>query len=734
MVLKNDHLGDTGAPRGANHLWTNGANMYLGTTMHSATRSPILVGNGSFDTVKSNNKNPALDDTHLILGIKFTSLLGSDYGDAPASYGSPAHVLDCPNLYLGAFVDDEASHQSSANANGDDNLVLDDEDSVTTLPILVNGSGQTFSITVISLANTMGSTANLYAWVDLNGDGQFGASEFVSTTVANGFAGSKTLTWSGVTVSSNAANCYLRVRIKMDALTNNGGTANVDERSSAGASNSEVEDYRCTSLSCPVAQTEAACQTQASINAKYQAWIATATYGSPCGGGITVTSPSAPNVCLGGTATITIEFENPCRDKFDCTSTFTVNPPTAPGISCPANQTIASCLTQTQVNDLYAAWLAQAFISGGCNGVLSNNGGSAPNACAGGTKNVTFIYTTTCSAPVTCMASLTVPAAPVIVLICPSNTTSAPCLTQAEANAAFLAWLGTATASGGCNGVLTNNGGTIAPSVETGGSKLVTFTYTSTCGAATTTCTATYTVAQCCDIDVDAGPDVITCPPINTTLTATVTGAQNCKTPGYNDCTHAVVATTGFVETPSASGICGDNAGTKLHTASGQGVSSLTLDFGSNVPAGTQMCVCMKLEHCNGANNPTNQSNAKIEVATVQAGPYTGIVASVLFTGGYQDFCYNLGSTARYVKITDNSGCAFRVDYVNVNLPGVPDSSIDYAWSGPGIVGASNGASVTMNQYGTYTVTVTDCAGCVDTNEVIVSEKSGSSIIGWCSR
>jgi hypothetical protein len=46
---------------------------------------------------------------------------------------------------------------------------------------------------------------------------------------------------------------------------------------------------------------------------------------------------------------------------------------------------------------------------------------------------------------------------------------------------------------------------------------------------------------------------------------------------------------------------------------------------------------------------------------------------------------------------------------------------VSYLWSGPGIVGANNGANVTVNMPGTYTVTVTDCNGCTDSDTVVVT-------------
>ena len=82
-------------------------------------------------------------------------------------------------------------------------------------------------------------------------------------------------------------------------------------------------------------------------------------------------------------------------------------------------------------------------------------------------------------------------------LRCAADKTEAACQSQSTINAAYAAWLATASGSG-CNGVLTNNS-TGAPSAS-GGSKTVTFTYTqSGCNnqAAVTTCTATFTVLSC---------------------------------------------------------------------------------------------------------------------------------------------------------------------------------------------------------------------------------------------
>lgn len=233
----NDYLGDTGAPRGGNHLNVKGANIYCGTTTHSATHTPTLAS-GGFDTNKSNGS----DDTHILFSIQFTSLLLNDYADAPSSYGVPSHILDCTHIRMGS-LDDETGPNHGTNANGDDNTGIDDEDAISVFPIYNIGGPQTISVTVEGIINTTGLDAKLYGWIDFNNDGKFTVGEATSVNVANGFTGSKVLTWTGVTVTGTPSNQYLRLRLTTNSLNDNAGTTNVDERSTVSASDGEVEDY-----------------------------------------------------------------------------------------------------------------------------------------------------------------------------------------------------------------------------------------------------------------------------------------------------------------------------------------------------------------------------------------------------------------------------------------------------------------------------------------------------------
>jgi gliding motility-associated-like protein len=59
----------------------------------------------------------------------------------------------------------------------------------------------------------------------------------------------------------------------------------------------------------------------------------------------------------------------------------------------------------------------------------------------------------------------------------------------------------------------------------------------------------------------------------------------------------------------------------------------------------------------------------------------------------------------------------------NVNLSGSPGSGVNYSWTGPGIVSGNTTANPTVNQPGTYNLTVTDPSnGCTANTSVVVSQ------------
>ncbi|MEP7265099.1 MAG: hypothetical protein ABI772_11405, partial [Bacteroidota bacterium] len=268
---------------------------------------------------------------------------------------------------------------------------------------------------------------------------------------------------------------------------------------------------------------------------------------------------------------------------------------------------------------------------------------------------------------------------------------------------------------------------TAAVTVNQPGSYIVTATDCKGCVDADTV-----VVTSCCNLTVNAGTDVTSCSASTKTFTAVTTGAATCTTQVVTDCNHVLANSGGWLLDIPYSSVCGDNLGTKLWTQGGSGTSYITLDMGTTLAAGTPICVNMKLEHC--VNTGTGYSNAKIQASTSATAGFVNLTSSVTFSHNtyYQEYCYNLPSAARYIRISDNGNCAFRVDYVKYTIPGTSNSSLTYSWSGPGIIGATNTASVNVNQPGSYIVTATDCKGCVakDTVKYILNQPPVCSITG----
>ncbi|MBK9107816.1 MAG: hypothetical protein IPM92_05390 [Saprospiraceae bacterium] len=378
-------------------------------------------------------------------------------------------------------------------------------------------------------------------------------------------------------------------------------------------------------LTCATNNTQAACQTQAAIDAAYTAWLATSTFTGGCNAMISNNGGSAPLAC-GGSKTVTWTVTSSCQTPVTCSAVFTVTAAPTVNLSCATNNTQAACQTQATIDAAYTAWLATSTFTGGCNAVISNNGGSAPPAC-GGSKTVTWTVTSSCQTPVTCSAVFTVTTAPTINLTCATNNTQAACQTQAAIDAAYTAWLATATFTGGCNAAISNNGGSAPPAC--GGSKTVTWTVTSSCQA-NVTCTAVFTVTNAPNV-------VLTCPTNNTQAA--------CQTQAAIDAAYAT-----WLTTVSFSGGCNaaisNNAGAAPAACGG----SITVTW-------TVTSSCQANVTCTASFTVTNAPNVVLTCASnntqaacqTQAAidaAYASWLNTATFTGGCNAAISNNGGSA----------------------------------------------------------------------------------------
>ncbi len=169
-------------------------------------------------------------------------LKGSDWGDAPDTYGTtagasgPLHGVDpASSLYLGACVDTEGDAQAPLDASGDDvsasgNVVGtcvggDDEDGVSFDSMVVACQDADLTITV-------GAAGRLDGWIDFDRDGTFGGpgeQVFASEVLTVG-ANSRSVS---VPCDAEVGTTYARFR-----LSSTGGLA-----SGGPSMDGEVEDY-----------------------------------------------------------------------------------------------------------------------------------------------------------------------------------------------------------------------------------------------------------------------------------------------------------------------------------------------------------------------------------------------------------------------------------------------------------------------------------------------------------
>lgn len=178
------------------------------------------------------------DDTNGNLTVDF-GFVEFDRGDLPDDYATltasngARHILDSVT-YLGASVDADSDGQPNSAATGDDGDGSDDENGVTFLDPLAPGRDAQVQIN----ASVPGF---LNAWIDFNGDGDFGdVGEQIATDTALA-AGNNNLT---ITVPGTATalnTIYARFRFTsyntIGALGPNGQ-----------ANNGEVEDYALVSI------------------------------------------------------------------------------------------------------------------------------------------------------------------------------------------------------------------------------------------------------------------------------------------------------------------------------------------------------------------------------------------------------------------------------------------------------------------------------------------------------
>ncbi len=153
------------------------------------------------------------------------------------------------DLYLGFSIDADNSFSANKEATGDDLKGGDDEDGVSVLPDITINSINDYLLTCYSSNNT-GKNASLYAWIDLNRNGQFENIEMINSgnpvSLSSIGININTLMWKLSDFSCDAGTIkagpsYLRIRITTKDLS--AVEPGFDGRSIETAIDGEVEDY-----------------------------------------------------------------------------------------------------------------------------------------------------------------------------------------------------------------------------------------------------------------------------------------------------------------------------------------------------------------------------------------------------------------------------------------------------------------------------------------------------------
>ncbi|MEL0456231.1 hypothetical protein WJN01_08340, partial [Flavobacteriaceae bacterium SZ-1-7] len=114
-------------------------------------------------------------------------------------------------------------------------------------------------------------------------------------------------------------------------------------------------------------------------------------------------SVSIPELCTGGTATVTWTITDLC-ETINVSADFNLTAPTAVSYNDPSNLDAQSCdfADQAEVDNAFSNWVAAQSTAiaqaGGCSPVLSNDSASVsiPELCTGGTATVTWTITDLC--------------------------------------------------------------------------------------------------------------------------------------------------------------------------------------------------------------------------------------------------------------------------------------------------------------------------------------------------
>jgi hypothetical protein len=628
--------------------------------------------------------------------VTSATITGCDHGDLPdltAGTGAgdyqttnanngPSHGID-PNLRIGATTDAEPNGQPNITATGDGS----DEDGVTFPGTFVPNTSANITVNV---TNNTGASATVYVFIDWNGDGDFNdPNEQTSVNVPNGTNGPITVSVNVPSAVAAGQGIGARFRLSTDPAA---------AQPTGNALDGEVEDYIIT-VGCPTitvsVPAQVICQGQtATLTASASGGIAPYTYawGAPINA-----SGASQNVTPSATTTYTVTATDANGCTQTATVTVTVNPnPTVAGMVTPA-----TCgLNNGAIN---------ITVTGGTTPYTYNWGSGVTTEdrtnLSAGTYTVTVTTangcTTTGSFTVTQAGTPSVTASSTPVICNGGNTGSATATATGGTTPYAYLWSNaqtTATATNLTAGVYTvtvtdANGCTTSTSVIVSQPSAILapiMTVNATCGASNGSAT----------VNATGGTTPYAYLWSNTQTTATATGlaagVYTVTVTDANNCTKTATATVNQLGGPTVTATpiattCGLNNGSINITATG-GTTPYSYNWGSGVTT-------------------EDRSNLAAGTYTVTVTDANGCTATASATVA--------PSTAPTVTaVPTPTTCGLNNGAINITAT-LGTSPYTYDWAD--LAGNNNVEDRSNLAPGTYTVTVTDAAGCTTSTSAVVA-------------
>ncbi len=213
---------------------------------------------------------------------------------------------------------------------------------------------------------------------------------------------------------------------------------------------------------------------------------------------------------------------------------------------------------------------------------------------------------------------------------------------------------------------------------------------------------------NCCEREMADIPDVNICEGESIIISPEFSDIPQCIDL-RSDYASSVYAYSGRVD--DINNILGepDNSGAILWKAGTSSATYITVDLGSILPSGTEICILTRIAHCQRVDS--NDSQFSIHASASVFGFKRIATKTMPLDTKYEEICITVDENIRYLRIQDEGLCAFRLDAIEISSQ-LATTSMRYTWSD-----GSTGESLEITASGRYSVQVVDCNDCISYQE-----------------